>query len=63
MELKRLLARTGQSIPEFAIKAGVSKVTATNWMEGHNEPLVNNYKRIGEALGVETDTIFDIFNK
>lgn len=61
MELKKLLARTGQSIKEFAIKVGVTEDTAISWFSEKRKPNINKYKRIADALGVDTDLIFNLY--
>ena len=60
--LQKLQAKAGIDNGEFAKRAGVSIVTANNWLQGKNIRR-QNINAVAEALEVDFDTIFDIYIK
>lgn len=55
--MRLLLARTGQSVEDFAKALGVSRVTANDWMRGAKKPSIKRYAAIADSLGVTVEEL------
>lgn len=52
-QLKRIIESTGVGIAELAKKAGVTRQTLYNILDGASKPTLATVERVCEALGVQ----------
>lgn len=55
--IRELREEQGWSQFEFAIKAGVTPSTISNWERGVTEPKVSQLRKVAELFGVSMDVI------
>lgn len=58
--VKQILRENGQTQKALARAINVQPTTLCEWLNGHNEPSMQDIVNIAQALGTSTDYLFGI---